>query len=68
LTTAHRPDINEHLKLLPSNRKAVHKLCQVVMQAITDFVEDVRGGSFPKDEHCYNMVKGEEERFKLNLA
>ncbi len=26
-------------------------------------VAEVRAGEFPKEEHCYRMIPGEEEKF-----
>jgi 3-methyl-2-oxobutanoate hydroxymethyltransferase len=46
--------------------KFVKKYCnvaQVVTQAMKEYVDDVRTGRFPQDEHCYHMVKGEEQKF-----
>ncbi len=44
--------------------KFVKKYCnvaQVVTDALTAYVKDVREGKFPEDQHCYHMIKGEEE-------
>ena len=46
--------------------KFVKKYCNVaemVTNAMKDYVADVRGGQFPGDEHCYKMIKGEEDKF-----
>jgi 3-methyl-2-oxobutanoate hydroxymethyltransferase len=28
------------------------------------YIEDVKAGRFPADEHCYHMLKGEGEKFQ----
>ena len=46
--------------------KFVKKYCnvaQMVTQAMREYCEDVRGGGFPLDEHCYHMFEGEERKF-----
>jgi 3-methyl-2-oxobutanoate hydroxymethyltransferase len=44
--------------------KFVKKYCdvaRVVTDALAAYVKDVREGKFPEDQHCYHMIKGEEE-------
>ena len=46
--------------------KFVKKYCNVaemVTRAMQDYASEVRSGQFPKAEHCYNMIAGEEEKF-----
>ena len=46
--------------------KFVKKYCNVaemVTNAMKDYAAEVRAGEFPKAEHCYNMIGGEEEKF-----
>jgi len=46
--------------------KFVKKYCNVaemVTRAMQDYAAEVRSGQFPKAEHCYNMIAGEEEKF-----
>jgi len=46
--------------------KFVHKyadLAGVSIAALTEYVKDVRAGSFPREEHYYRMLEGEAERF-----
>ena len=46
--------------------KFVKKYCNVaemVTHAMQDYAAEVRAGEFPKDEHCYKMIAGEEEKF-----
>ena len=47
--------------------KFVKKYCnvaEIITQAMKDYCEDVRTGRFPGEEHCYHMIKGEEEKFE----
>jgi 3-methyl-2-oxobutanoate hydroxymethyltransferase len=47
--------------------KFVKKYCDVagiVTKAMQEYCEDVRGGDFPEEQHCYMMLEGEEEKFK----
>ncbi len=46
--------------------KFVKKYCnvaEVVTQAMKDYCSEVRAQEFPQAEHCYGMMKGEEEKF-----
>ncbi|MCP4540019.1 MAG: 3-methyl-2-oxobutanoate hydroxymethyltransferase [Chloroflexi bacterium] len=46
--------------------KFVKKYCnvaEVVTQAMKDYCAEVRAQEFPQAEHCYGMMKGEEEKF-----
>ena len=46
--------------------KFVKKYCDVaemVTAAMSRYCEDVRGGSFPEEKHCYRMLEGEEQKF-----
>ncbi len=46
--------------------KFVKKYCDVagiVTDAMKAYCKDVRGGSFPEDQHCYHMIEGEKEKF-----
>jgi ketopantoate hydroxymethyltransferase len=35
----------------------------MVINGMKTYVAEVRAGEFPKDEHCYTMISGEEEKF-----
>ena len=37
-------------------------VAEVVTSAMRGYVEDVRSGAFPADEHCYHMLSGEAEK------
>jgi 3-methyl-2-oxobutanoate hydroxymethyltransferase len=46
--------------------KFVKKYCnvaEIITQAMSDYVQEVRSHKFPGDEHCYKMIKGEEGKF-----
>jgi 3-methyl-2-oxobutanoate hydroxymethyltransferase len=46
--------------------KFVKKYCNVaemVTEAMRAYCEEVRSGQFPREEHCYRMMQGEEKRF-----
>jgi len=46
--------------------KFVKKYCnvaEVVTNAMRAYVDDVRAGAFPVDEHCYHMLKDEAGGF-----
>jgi 3-methyl-2-oxobutanoate hydroxymethyltransferase len=46
--------------------KFVKRYCNVaemVINGLKTYVAEVRAGEFPKDEHCYTMISGEEEKF-----
>ena len=36
----------------------------VVTEAMRQYVRDVKGKTFPADEHCYHMLEGESEKLK----
>ena len=46
--------------------KFVKKYCnvaEIVTTAMKEYIEDVKSGSFPADEHCYHMLKAEAGGF-----
>lgn len=50
--------------------KFVKKYCDVatmITDAMKAYCEDVRGGSFPEDKHCYHMIDGEKEKFMADM-
>lgn len=47
--------------------KFVKKYCnvaEIITKAMQEYIKDVKASSFPADEHCYHMIKGEEEKFE----
>ena len=50
--------------------KFVKKYCDVatiITEAMKAYCADVREGRFPEDQHCYNMIKGEKEKFLAQM-
>ena len=46
--------------------KFVKKYCdvaQVYIEAFQAYIKDVKAGAFPEDQHCYHIIKGEEDAF-----
>lgn len=46
--------------------KFVKKYCdvaQVYIEAFSAYIKDVKANTFPEDQHCYHIIKGEEESF-----
>ena len=48
----------------PKFVKKYANIAEVVTAAMREYVKDVRAGSFPADEHCYHMLKGEDVKFQ----
>jgi 3-methyl-2-oxobutanoate hydroxymethyltransferase len=51
--------------------KFVKKYCnvaEVVIEAMKEYVKEVKAREFPRAEHCYTMLPGEEERFMEMMA
>jgi 3-methyl-2-oxobutanoate hydroxymethyltransferase len=45
--------------------KFVKKYCDVAkvyIDAVSEYIKDVKAQKFPADEHCYHIIKGEEEK------
>jgi 3-methyl-2-oxobutanoate hydroxymethyltransferase len=50
--------------------KFVKKYCSVaelVTEALKTYADEVRKGEFPKAEHCYRMIEGEEDKFRSSM-
>jgi len=46
--------------------KFVKKYCnvaEVYVEAFKSYIREVKSGKFPEDEHCYHIIKGQEESF-----
>jgi 3-methyl-2-oxobutanoate hydroxymethyltransferase len=51
--------------------KFVKKYCnvaEIIIKAMSEYCEEVRAGSFPGKENCYNMIEGEETKFLETMA
>ncbi len=55
--------IGQFQAFTPKFVKKYSNVAQVVTQAMKDYCDEVRADAFPKAEHCYNMLEGEEEKF-----
>lgn len=51
----------------PKFVKKYMDLAGLATKAMREYCEDVKGGGFPEEEHCYPMVKGEEEKFLAQM-
>jgi len=50
--------------------KFVKKYCdvaQVYIEAFKAYIQDVKANAFPEDQHCYHIIKGEEDNFAQML-
>lgn len=50
--------------------KFVKKYCDVAKvytDAVSEYIKDVKAKQFPADEHCYHIIKGEEEKIAAML-
>jgi len=56
--------IGQFQAFTPKFVKKYADVAGVVTQAMKAYVADVKGGSFPADEHCYHMLEGEETGFR----
>lgn len=56
--------IGQFQAFTPRFVKKYADVAEVITSAMENYVKDVKGGSFPQDEHCYHMLQGEEEKFK----
>jgi 3-methyl-2-oxobutanoate hydroxymethyltransferase len=56
--------IGQFQAFTPKFVKKYANIAEVITGAVKEYIKDVKGRSFPGDEHCYHMLKGEEEKFK----
>jgi 3-methyl-2-oxobutanoate hydroxymethyltransferase len=56
--------IGQFQAFTPKFVKKYANIAEVVTAAMREYVKDVRAGSFPADEHCYHMLKGEDVKFQ----
>jgi 3-methyl-2-oxobutanoate hydroxymethyltransferase len=38
-------------------------VAQIYIDAFKAYAADVKAKAFPEDQHCYHIIKGEEENF-----
>jgi len=56
--------IGQFQAFTPKFVKKYANVAEVITDAISAYVKDVKEKGFPADEHCYHMLKGEEGKFK----
>jgi 3-methyl-2-oxobutanoate hydroxymethyltransferase len=56
--------IGQFQAFTPKFVKKYAAIAEVITNAMKNYVKEVKAGAFPADEHCYHMLKGEEEKFK----
>ncbi len=56
--------IGQFTAFTPKFVKQYANVAEVVTNALKGYVQDVRNGAFPTDEHCYHMIKGEDEKLE----
>jgi len=56
--------IGQFQAFTPKFVKKYANVAEVITGAMKEYVKDVKVKSFPADEHCYHMLKGEGEKFK----
>ncbi len=56
--------IGQFQAFTPKFVKKYANVAKVTTDALAAYVEEVKSGEFPKDEHCYHMLKGEEEKLQ----
>jgi 3-methyl-2-oxobutanoate hydroxymethyltransferase len=56
--------IGQFTAFTPKFVKKYANVAEVITNAMREYIEDVRTGAFPADEHCYHMIRGEEEKFE----
>ncbi len=59
--------IGQFQAFTPKFVKKYANVAEVITDAMRAYVDDVKAGTFPADEHCYHMLKGEEEKFEQLL-
>jgi len=59
--------IGQFKAFTPKFVKKYAAVANVITDAMKEYVKEVKDGQFPMDEHCYHMIKGEEEGFEALL-
>jgi len=59
--------IGQFKAFTPKFVKKYAAVADVITDAMKEYVREVKDGQFPLDEHCYHIIKGEEERFEALL-
>ena len=56
--------IGQFQAFTPKFVKKYANIADVITSAMEEYLKDVKSASFPADEHCYHMIKGEDEKLK----
>ena len=56
--------IGQFQAFTPKFVKKYANIAEVITNAMTEYIKEVKRGTFPTSEHCYHMLKGEDEKFK----
>ncbi len=56
--------IGQFQAFTPRFVKKYANIAEVITKAMKEYIEEIKSGSFPTDEHCYHMLEGEDEKFK----
>jgi len=59
--------IGQFQAFTPKFVKKYANVAEVITNAISAYVKDVKEKVFPADEHCYHMLEGEEAKFKAMI-
>ena len=59
--------IGQFQAFTPKFVKKYADVAGVVTTAMKAYVQDVKKGSFPADEHCYHMLEGEREKWEAAM-
>ncbi len=56
--------IGQFQAFTPKFVKKYANVAEVITNAMKEYVKEVRANTFPTDEYCYHMLKGEGEKFR----
>ncbi|MBW1783721.1 MAG: 3-methyl-2-oxobutanoate hydroxymethyltransferase [Deltaproteobacteria bacterium] len=56
--------IGQFTAFTPKFVKKYANISKIVTEALKQYVEEVKSGVFPTDDHCYHMIKGEDIKFQ----
>jgi 3-methyl-2-oxobutanoate hydroxymethyltransferase len=56
--------IGQFQAFTPKFVKKYANVAEVITNAMKEYVKEVRANTFPTDEHCYHMLKGEGEKLQ----
>jgi 3-methyl-2-oxobutanoate hydroxymethyltransferase len=60
--------IGQFQAFTPKFVKKYSNVAEVITNAMKAYVSEVKGETFPTDQHCYHMLSGEKERFESEMA